>query len=76
MQPSFEDVNYHLRIENKAKHDDVSSHNDQHEKAWKAEFFQWIVVSQRTTRGTTLTLVPGARILRPHLACVLKAQIN
>lgn len=69
-------MNYHLRIENKAKHDDVSSHTDQHEEAWKAEFFYRIVVSQGTTRGTTPTLVQGARILRPHLACVLKAQIN
>lgn len=47
-------MNYHLRIENEADHDDVCSHTDQHKKAWKAELFQWIVVSQRITRGTTL----------------------
>lgn len=71
-------MNSHLRIENKAKHGDVCSHTDQHEKAGKAELFQWIVASQKDFKRyySSLTLVSGVGILRLHLACVLKAQMN
>lgn len=66
----------HLCIENKPKWHDVCSHADKYEEAWKTEDLRMEsrVMKDHKRYYSSLTVVQGARISRPHLACVLKQQ--